>query len=113
VTLLESFNKIANYSKDFNNTLLRLKAIEVDFNCASYCTDHVSEFRAFSDVRFGPVAHNCTYKINEWVHDTTNSVAGAFWAFFGVTIAAAAYLFIFACRKEGELNSPLLTHYRQ
>jgi hypothetical protein len=106
--------KTVNYTyTTFETAVLRLKAIENDFNCASYCTDHVSEFRAFSEVSLGPVAHNCTYQINEWVHETSNAVAGAFWTFFGVTIFSAAYILAFACRKEHELNSPLLTHYRQ
>lgn len=100
--------KKTNYSgkEEFASTALR--AIEVDFQCASYCTDTPSRYRAFSFVKNGPVAHNCTSAINTWLHDTSKANAGLYWAAFGVLTFTFAYVIAFACRKQNEMESPLL-----
>lgn len=102
-----------NYSKpeDFNYTVTALKAIEVDFKCASYCDAPPSRYRTFSWVGNGPVAHNCTSQINDWMHDTSRSVSTLFWILFGVITFCASYVLAFACRKHNEIESPLL--YRE
>jgi hypothetical protein len=108
-----NYTTTSNKTTKFNTTVEQVAALETDFQCAGYCTDAPARYRAFSEVRFGPVAHNCTHNINKWAHETSSSVAGAYWTFFGVTIFCASYIFAFACRKEHEMNSPLLAHHNQ
>lgn len=102
-----------NYSNpdDFDHVVTALKAIEVDFKCASYCDAPPSRFRSFSWVKNGPVAHNCTANINEWMHDTAKSVSTLFWILFAIITFCASYVLAFACRKHNEMESPLL--YRE
>jgi hypothetical protein len=53
--------KNTNYSNDFDLAVNLLKAVELDFTCASYCSEPPSRYQTFSFIKNGPVAHNCTY----------------------------------------------------
>ena len=98
------------YAKDFGLAMAVLKGVEVDFNCAGYCMDPPSIFRAFSWIKNGPAAHNCTHQINEWVDNATSRTATYAWIFFGITTFCFAYVLAFACRKHDHLSSPLLRY---